>query len=180
MTDHNNLGMRHADRQVKDIELIKGMLDLCPVCTLAIHDEPYPYEVPLNFGYCWDDKLTIYMHMASTGYKLDLLKKNPNVACNAYAFVDRSLSEKYRNESQDYRSVTVFGKAQIITCEQPEEFLKGLNALNAHYKRAPIPHAPMTDRLVVIKLVADAVTAKSMYPISDISEVPMPPNVDAE
>lgn len=177
MTDHNCLVMQHADRQVKERDLIKGMLDLCPVCTLAIHDEPYPYEVPLNFGYCWEDKLTFYMHIASEGHKMSLLQKNQNVSCNAYAFVDRSQSKKYRNEGQDYRSVTVFGKAEIITHRQPDEFLKGLNALQAHYKRAPLSKAPLMENLVVVKLVADVVTAKSMYPIADLSEVPMPPNV---
>ena len=64
MTDHNTMTMKHANRQVRDKELIKAMLDQCPVCTLAMHDEPYPYEVPLNFGYEWEDKLVIYMHMA--------------------------------------------------------------------------------------------------------------------
>lgn len=175
MTDHNQLTMCHRERQVKEKELIQAMLDLCPVCTLAIHDEPYPYEVPLNFGYCWEDKLTLYMHMASEGYKMSLLRQNPYVSCNAYAFVDRSLGEKYRNEHQDYRSVTVFGKAEIITSQQPEKFLKGLNVLQLHYKRKTIQQAPETDKLVVIKLVADAVTAKSMYPINQTAEVPMPP-----
>lgn len=176
MTDHNNTTMRHADRQVKEKEMIMGMLDQCPVCTLAIHDEPYPYEVPLNFGYEWEDKLIIYLHMASEGYKMDLLKKNPYVACNAYGFVDRSLWGKYRNEHQDYRSVTVFGKAEFLTCEEPEEFLKALNLLQDHYKRAHIPKAPKTDKLVVIRLVADAVTAKSNYPLATMDDVHMPSN----
>lgn len=174
MTDHNTLTMRHAERQIKDAALVEEMLKLCPVCTLVLQDEKYPYAVPLNFGYCWEEKLTIYMHMASEGYKLSLLEKNPHVACNAYAFVDRSLGEKYRGESQDYRSVTVFGKAEIITANQPLEFLRGLNAIQSHYKRKPISQAPKTDKLVVVKLTADAVTAKSMYPLMDVSEVPMP------
>lgn len=176
MIDHTQYTMRHAERQVRDRELILGMLELCPICTLAIHDEPYPYEVPLNFGYCWDDRLTIYMHMTSEGYKRKLLEKNPFVACNAYAFLDRSLSEAYRSEKQDYRSVTVFGKAELITCERPEEFLRGLNALQKHYKRPPLSRAPENRSLIVIKLEADAVTAKSMYPIAELSDVPMPPN----
>lgn len=176
MGDHTVLKMRKAERQVKDKELIQCMLDLCPVCTLAMHDEPYPYEVPLNFGYVWDEKLTIYLHMASEGYKISLLRQNPYVACNAYAFVDRSNCEKYRGEHQDYRSVTAFGKAQIITAKQPEEFLEGLNALQKHYHRSPLQKAPETDKLLIIKLEADVVTAKAMYPIKDVTEVAMPEN----
>lgn len=180
MTDHNTMNMQHAERQVKDKGMIKAMLDQCPACTLVMHDEPYPYVVPLNFGYEWEDKLVIYMHMSSEGYKKELLQRNPYVCWNAYGFVDRSNWGKYRNEHQDYRSVTVFGKAELISCNQPEEFLKGLNALQVHYKRKTIPKAPNNDRLLVIRLVADAVTAKSMYPVSEMSEIRMLSNDELE
>lgn len=178
--NHKNITMKHEERQVKDKELIKSMLDQCPVCTLAMHDEPYPYEVPLNFGYEWDEQLILYMHMASEGYKMELLKKNPYVSCNAYGFVDRSIWGKYRGEHQDYRSVTVFGKAEFITAEQPELFLKALNHLQDHYKREHIQKAPKTDKLVVIRLAADAVTAKSMYPLQDVREAYMPSNAELD
>lgn len=171
--NHNEFKMRRSERQITDPEIIKAMLDICPIGTLGIKDEPYPYEVPLNFGYRWEEKLTIYLHMASEGYKMNLLKKDPYVVCNMYAFVDRSNAEKYKGEHQDYRSVTVFGKAEFVTCEDPE-FLTGLNALQAHYKRMPIPKAPNTDKLYVVKIEADAVTAKAMYPLADSSEAEMP------
>ena len=174
MTEHRDLTMRKAERRVDDPELIKAILSLCPVCTLAIHDEPYPYEVPLNYGFCWDDQLVIYMHMAKSGHKMDLLKKNPHVACNMYTYLSRVHTGKYRNEMQDYRSVTVFGKAEMITCDQKEEFLRGLNALQLHAERASLKAAPKLENLVVLKVTADAVTAKSMYPITTVSEVEMP------
>ncbi len=174
MTDHNLLKMRKEDKRVKDKVLIQKILDICPVCTLAIHDEPYPYVVPLNYGYNWEDKLTVYLHMASEGYKLSLLKKNPHISCNMHAFVDRSKAEKYRGEQQDYRSVTVFGKAEIITFEQPEEILEGINAIQKHYGRYILDEAPMIPNLVVVKIIADAVTSKAMYPIVDEAEVIMP------
>ena len=176
MTDHNLLKMRKADREIKDKELIQGILDICPVCTLAIHDKPYPYEVPMNYGYLWSDRLTIYLHMSLEGHKISLLKKNANVSCNMYAFLDRSNSEEYRGEHQDYRSVNIFGKAEILTLEQPEEFLEGLNAIQKHYKRNELKTVPINKNLGVVKIVADAVTAKAMYPITKISEVAMPEN----
>ena len=174
MTDHTNMPIRRAEQRVRDPELIKAMLDLCPVCTLALHDEPYPYEVPLNYGYCWDDKLVIYMHMGKIGHKMDLLQKNPHVACSMYTYLSRVHTGKYRNEMQDYRSVTVFGKAEIITCEQEDEYLRGLNALQIHADRKPLTKAPKHENLVVLKVTADVVTAKSMYPITELSEVEMP------
>lgn len=180
MMDHSTAIMRHEDRHVRDKELILAMLEQCPVCTLAMYDETYPYQVPLNFGYAWEDKLTIYVHMASKGYKLDLLKKNPHVCLNAFGFVDRSHWGKYRNERQDYRSVTVFGKVEFITKDQSEEFVKALNLLQDHYKREHISKAPDTDRLLVAKITADAVTAKSNYPIHGMDEVYMPTNEELD
>ena len=174
MTNHNLLKMRREEKCVKDKALVQKILDICPACTLAIHDEPYPYAVPLNYGYDWDDKLTVYLHMASEGHKLTLLKKNPYISCNMYAFVDRTNSEKYRGEQQDYRSVTVFGKAEIITVEEPEAFLEGINAIQKHFGRYVFEEVPMIPNMVVIKIVADAVTAKAMYPITDVEEVEMP------
>jgi len=176
VTDHNLLSMRKADRQIKDPMLIREILKVCPVCTLAIHDEPYPYEVPMNFGYTWEECLTVYLHMASEGHKVSLLKKNPYVSCNMHTFMDRSNCEKYRGEHQDYRSVTVFGKAEFVTAKQPEEFLRGLNEIQKQYKRKPISKVPTTDRLLVIKIQADVVTAKAMYPIKEMTEVAMPEN----
>ena len=127
------------------------MLEICPICTLDLQDESYPYIVPVNFGFTWDEKLVIQ-----------------------YAFLDRSGKEKYQNELQDYRSVSVFGRAELVTCDQPDEFLKWLNALQAHYRRAPIPKAPKTDKLVVVKIAADTVTVKAMYTLNNSSETEMP------
>ena len=176
MTDHNSLEMRKSDRRVTDKEIIKAMLDMCKTCTLSVHDEPYPYQVPLNFGYEWEDELIIYLHMASCGHKIELIKKDPRVSVNAHAYLDRSNLPKYRGGNQDYRSVTVFGAAQIITSDEPDEFMRGLNALQRHNSRKEISKAPKTDSLYVIKIKAEAFSAKAMYPINDISEAAMPPN----
>ena len=174
MANHNELKMRRAEKQIKDKEMISKILAMCPACTLAIYDEPYPYAVPLNYGFTWEDKLVIYLHMASEGHKISLLKRNPYVSCNMYSFVDRSHAEKYRGEQQDYRSVTVFGKVEIITGEQPEEFLTGMNAIQKQYGRYIFEDAPVIPNMYVVKLVADAVTAKAMYPVETVEDIEMP------
>jgi len=59
------MDMRRAKRQVTDIELIKKLVEEVQVVRLAINGEIYPYVVPVNFGYSWDnnDQLTLYMFM---------------------------------------------------------------------------------------------------------------------
>lgn len=67
--------MRQSKRQVTDKATICAMLDAIDTIHVAMHDEPFPYVVPLNFGYDWEDKLVFYFHCAHEGYKLDLLHK---------------------------------------------------------------------------------------------------------
>ena len=80
--------MRRTDREVKDRELICGMLDMAEILHIAIKNEPWPYIVPVNFGYEWQEEtLVFYFHCAKTGMKLDLLRRDPRVSVNAAVFV---------------------------------------------------------------------------------------------
>lgn len=77
---------------------------------LALHDEVYPYIIPLNFLY--RDRKIIF-HCAFEGKKLDLISKNGNCCFE----VDEYMGEvTYHYESRchlDYDSVLAFGKARI-------------------------------------------------------------------
>ena len=64
--------MRKADREIKDRDEILHLLDECQTIRLALHDQPYPYIVPLSYG--WElagDKICIYFHCAKEGKKLE-------------------------------------------------------------------------------------------------------------
>ena len=180
MTIHKNLTMYHEDRRIKDPTIIHSILGMSEVCTVAIHDEPWPYIVPMNYGYEWDEdgKLIIWLHMAVRGHRIDLISQDPHVAVNVNVFMDRVGHKAYRNESHDYRSVSVFGKAEIIMPDREEEDLHGLECLckNTGRYRGPLK---MTDdwrnRLRILKVTADEVTAKAQYPISTEEEAAMPP-----
>ena len=177
MTDHTRLQMHREKVRIRDKEMLKRILDLEECCCVALHDEPYPYIVPMNYGYTWDDQLVFYFHMAIQGHRIDLIRKNPLVAVSVSSFLDRVGNSPYRNETHDYRSVTAYGKAQIITPQQEKEYLHGLSVLNMHTGRPPVKQitSVMRERLYVLKITADIVTGKAQYPISSPQEVPMPP-----
>lgn len=175
MTDHNNLKMIREERRIQDTKLISAVLDMTNVCTVALHDEPYPYIVPMNYGYVWEeDRLTLYLHMAVQGHRINLIKENPNVACNIQVFLDRFGTKKYRGEGHDYRSVTVYGKAEILQPEEPEEFMKALRALCASTGRPRPSKIPKSKGLYMMRIRADIVTAKSQYEITSPEEISMP------
>ncbi len=175
MTDHNQLIMYHEDRRITDPEIIKAILDMNSICTAALLDEPYPYIVPMNYGYVWEQRLILYLHMARQGHKVGLIRKDPHISCNINVFLDRFGKKQYRKEGHDYRSVSVFGKAEIITANEPQEFLKGLNALQKNNGRPLLKRVPKSEELLVLRVKAEQVTAKAQYPVSDISEAEIPP-----
>lgn len=120
--------MRKADGEIKDFEEIKELLDECQTIRLAMHDEPYPYIVPLSYG--WeerDGKLFVYFHCAKEGKKLDLITKNGNVCFEADCLA--GYKSTGHGVTADYRSLIAFGKAERV---YGEELVRGLELLLAH------------------------------------------------
>ena len=73
--------MRRSEREVTDCNEIRQILERAEVLRLAMHDEPYPYIVPVNFGFTMqDDQLVLFFHGAKVGKKCDLLQENPHVS----------------------------------------------------------------------------------------------------
>lgn len=73
-------GMTRRERQVTDINEIIKILDNSKVLHLGLVDGDEPYVVPMNYGYTYEnEKLTIWLHCARQGRKLDIIKVNPKV-----------------------------------------------------------------------------------------------------
>ena len=73
-------GMTKRERQVTDPEQIRHILDTAKVLHLGLAVNNEPYVVPMNYGYTMEDgKLTLYLHSAVRGKKLDMVQANPNV-----------------------------------------------------------------------------------------------------
>ncbi len=68
--------MRRKERCIKDQEIIEQILRQSVICRVAMHDEEYPYMVPMNYGY---RDHTLYFHCALEGKKLELIRKNNHV-----------------------------------------------------------------------------------------------------
>ena len=73
-------GMTRRERQVTDINEIIKILDNSKVLHLGLVDGDEPYVVPMNYGYTYEnEKLTIWLHCARQGRKLDVMRINPKV-----------------------------------------------------------------------------------------------------
>ena len=73
-------GMTKRELQITDPGQIRDILDRASVLYLGLCADNEPYVVPMNYGYRMEEgKLTLYLHSAVKGKKLDMIRSNPNV-----------------------------------------------------------------------------------------------------
>ncbi len=123
--------MRKKKLEIQDPQKIREILDGGQVCHIAMHDEPYPYLVVMNYAVEYaGDKTRLYFHCADEGKKLDLIRKNPNVCFEIHRDEVLDYNEPRQRCTMFYESVTGFGHMRIA---KPEEKKAILDALMAHY-----------------------------------------------
>ena len=121
-------GMTRRERQVFDIEKILEILDKSKVVHVGMVDGDEPYVVPMNYGYTYEnEKLVIWLHCATVGRKLDIIRKNPKVffemECDLIPFEGNVAC----NYGISYSSVMGKGIATIV--EDSKEKQKALSIL---------------------------------------------------
>jgi nitroimidazol reductase NimA-like FMN-containing flavoprotein (pyridoxamine 5'-phosphate oxidase superfamily) len=121
-------GMTRREQQVTDINEIIEILEKSKVVHVGMIDGDEPYVVPMNYGYVLeDDKLTIYLHGARRGRKIDAIKANPKVfyemCCDITPF-EGEVACKY---GITYASIMGRGLATLV--EDVEEKKKALSIL---------------------------------------------------
>ncbi len=123
--------MRKKDREIKDTEELKEVLQEADVCRIAFAVDGIPYIVTMNFGYEWKNRLTLYFHCAREGKKLELLKKNSTVCFEMD--IDHQLvrSENPCDWGMKYRSIVGLGILERVADE--EERKQGLDRIMGHY-----------------------------------------------
>ena len=73
-------GMTKREFQITDEAKIREILDTAKVLHLGLAVDNEPYVVPMNYGYCLEEgRLTLYLHSAVKGKKLDMVQANPRV-----------------------------------------------------------------------------------------------------
>lgn len=121
--------MRRKDLEITDRAEIEKILADAEVLHLALQGDEYPYVVPLTYGY-EDGKL--YMHSATSGQKIDLIRWHPKVAFQVESdVVFHDDPKKSSGLTLTYRSVIGFGTARIL--DDNDEKRHGIKVLAAHY-----------------------------------------------
>lgn len=153
-------GLTRRELEITDIEKIRHILDTSLVTHVGMVDGDEPYVVPMNFGYIMDgDKLTIYLHGAKKGRKIDVLRANPKVFFEMECDLQPFEGEVACRYGMAYSSL--MGKGNAVIVEDVEE--KKL-ALSAVMKTQTGKDFTFEDKMVsfvnIIKIDVASYTAK--------------------
>ena len=106
--------MRRKDKEFTDNETKVKVLKSQNYITLAMIDDGEPYLVALSFAYD-EERNWIYIHMASEGRKLSVLRKNPSVWGQALQ------DHGYHKGECSHQYASVMFKGKVVFIEDTEE-----------------------------------------------------------
>ena len=120
--------MARRELEVTEMSDILHILDESKVLHLGLVDDGMPYIVPMNYGYTMEDgKLTLYLHGANKGYKLDVIRKNPVCCFEMECEVEPFEGKKPCQYGMAYYSLMGRGKVEFV--EEVEAKRKALELL---------------------------------------------------
>jgi nitroimidazol reductase NimA-like FMN-containing flavoprotein (pyridoxamine 5'-phosphate oxidase superfamily) len=154
--------MRRKDKEIIDINEKLEIIAKCKVCRLGLSENNYPYIVPLNYGFSYDDeKLTLYFHGAMEGKKFDIIKKNNNACFEIDC--DTKLIEGQNPCDYGYEFKSIIGFGKIILLDSKDEKTMGLNYLMKQQTGRDIKHDFNENELnnvIVFKMAVEEFTGK--------------------
>lgn len=120
-------GMTRREREITERTEILDILDRSMIVHLGLVDGDEAYVVPMNYGYTMDEdgKLTLYLHGATQGRKLDLMRKNPKVFLEMECDIKQFEGDVACRYGMAYKSLMGRGIAEIV--EDPKEKMKCLS-----------------------------------------------------
>ena len=153
-------GMTKRELQITDENQIRAILDTAKVVHLGLCVDNEPYVVPMNYGYTMiDGKLTVYLHSAVLGKKLDMIRKNPRVFIEMDCDRQPFEGEKPCQYGLSYSSLMGRGTAHII-----EDVAEKEQAMTALMKTQTQKDFTFNEKLVsivaVVRIDVEEYTAK--------------------
>ena len=121
-------GLTKREIRITEPDEIARILDTAKVLHMGLAVDNEPYVLPMNYGYVLEDgKLTLYLHSAVKGRKLDMIRANSKVSfsidCDRMPFEGRVACQY----GMVYSSVMGKGTATIV--EDVEEKKQAMSIL---------------------------------------------------
>ena len=153
-------GLTKRELQITDENQIRNILDTAKVVHLGLCVDNEPYVVPMNYGYTMiDGKLTVYLHCALQGKKLDMIRKNPRVFIEMDCDRQPFEGEKPCQYGLSYSSLMGRGTARIL--EDVEEKMGAMTALMKTQTRKDFTfNEKLVSIVAVVRIDVEEYTAK--------------------
>lgn len=153
-------GISRRELEVTDMNEIRRILDKSKIVHVAMVDEGKPYMVTMNYGYVLENgKLSLYLHGAHKGRKIDVMKANPDVFVEIECDIQPFSGDVACQYGMAYASIMGEGKATII-----EDVEAKMEAMSTLMKSQTGMDFSFNERLVsivtVIRIDVDEFTAK--------------------
>lgn len=163
-------GITKREREVTDINEIIGILDRGKIVHVGMVDGDMPYVVPMNYGYTLEDgKLTFYLHGATVGRKLDIIRVNPKVFIEIDTDIVPFKGDTACQYGVSYASVMGEGIAELV--EDADGKMDALNKLMITQTGRTFEFVPkMVTGVTVIKIHVSEFTAKKR-PVRNGAEI---------
>lgn len=121
-------GLTRRELEITDINEIVKILDKSKIVHIGMVDGDEPYVVPMNYGYTIDNgKLTLYLHGARKGRKIDIMRANPKIFFEMECDIQPFEGEVACKYGMAYASVMGKGAAYIL--ENVEDKKLGMSAI---------------------------------------------------
>ncbi len=167
--------MRNTKKEITEKAAIEAVLRDAQVLHLGMCDpdgqDPFPYVLPLNFGY---KDGVVYVHSARKGLKIETLRRCPRVCFSVVTDAELRPPKRPEDVAEDakgeesasgcgfgmrFRSVVGFGRAEIV--EDIQEVDKGLRVVMQHYTDMELPFLESVLRkTAIIRITVESMTGK--------------------
>jgi nitroimidazol reductase NimA-like FMN-containing flavoprotein (pyridoxamine 5'-phosphate oxidase superfamily) len=148
--------MRRKDREITDPAEMESILCESAVCRIALAVAGEPYIIPVSFGY---ENGAVYIHSATEGKKITLLRKNPRCCFEVDQYEGIIQGKNPCSWGMRYRSVIGCGRAVILS--DPAEKKQGLACIVRHYQGGtPVFSDDEVKNVAVIRIAIESMTGR--------------------
>jgi len=167
---------RAPKRGFYDKKTIYKILDAHYICQIAFVHEDYPVIIPTIFG---RDKDNLYIHGATVSRMLVELEKGFSISLNVTQTDGIVLARSAFHHSLNYQSVTLFGRACLVT--DNDERFKALEIISnqiipGRWEEVRLPNKKEMKATKIIKIPITEASAKIRTgpPIDDKPDYDLP------
>jgi len=152
--------MRRKDKEIVEQKVMVSIIEKAIICRVGMCWQDEPYVIPMNFGY---RNHYIFLHSASEGRKLDILRNNNKVCIEFDVDVEMLQSQEACKTSMKYKSILIFGTAVIL--KDVAEKKRALDIIMQHYDNYNFPSLfhyseEVMGKVIIIKVKVEEMTGK--------------------